>query len=134
MQWKGQTMSALLQVEEPADLDRVLEELEDEQSEWLGTDQHAGRQARVAAPEALQSRSIDQIALAVAVGALPLSALRSSLENAASILARVADVNVNAIDGAEDSGCGSFLDRFLGAGVEPACEDALELFAVPRQP
>jgi hypothetical protein len=110
-------MSALLRVEESADLERVLEEAEGEDLEWLGTDQHAGRQARTAAPEALQSRSIDQIALAVAVGALPLS-----------------DVNVNGIDGAEDSGCGSFLDRFLGAGVEPACDDALELFAVPGEP
>lgn len=96
-----------------------------EMLDWLiGGDHHADRHAVAAAPRAEESRSIDQIALAVAVGALPLSELRRALERspAAGLLQGAR------CDGSEDVGCGSFLDRYLGAGVEPTFEDALELF------
>lgn len=93
--------------------------------DWLiGGDHHADRHA--AAPKAEEARSVDQIALAVAVGALPLSELRRALEANGS--AGLAPASGLQCDGDEDVGCGSFLDRYLGAGVEPVCEDALELF------
>jgi hypothetical protein len=93
--------------------------------DWLiGGDHHADRHAVAAAPSGEESRSIDQIALAVAAGALPLSELRRALE-------RPSETHLaqgGPCEGGEDVGCGSFLDRYLGAGVEPTFEDALELF------
>jgi hypothetical protein len=91
--------------------------------DWLiGGDHHADRHA--VAPPGDDGRSVDQIALAVAVGALPLSELRRALET------RRADgpAPTAPCDGSEDVSCGSFLDRYLGAGVEPTFEDALALF------
>ena len=106
-------------------LERALGGNEADLLDWLiGGDHHADRYAMSVAPPAGEDRSIDQIALAVAVGALPLSELRRALETRpASGLAQGGPC-----EGDEDVGCGSFLDRYLGAGVEPPCEDALELF------
>ena len=93
--------------------------------DWLiGGDHHADRHALAAAPREQESHSIDQIALAVAAGALPLSELRRALESPSG----AGHLQGARCDGSEDVGCGSFLDRYLGAGVEPTFEDALALF------
>lgn len=127
MAWKGTGMLDAIDRRDIGDetLERALGGEEADLLDWLiGGDHHADRHA-VAPPEK-ESRGIDQIALAVAVGALPLSELRRALEIRGGAAAPLGVAGP--CTGDEDVGCGSFLDRYLGAGVEPPLEDALELF------
>ena len=78
---------------------------------------------------AVDARSLDQVALAVAVGAMPVSELRRVLEG--KVLPSAApEAEPFAVCGAEDSCCGSFLDRYLGGGAEPDILDDAELFEI----
>jgi hypothetical protein len=78
------------------------------------------------APKLADVRPIDHVALAVAVGAMPLYELRRRLE---SMMSSGANTNTPVdVCGAEDSCCGSFLDRYLGGGSEHAPLEESELF------
>lgn len=72
-------------------------------------------------------RPVSDVARAVAVGAVPVSELRRLLESLAQ------GVDIDSADpadvcGGEDSGCTSFLDRYLGGGADPGFLEEADLF------
>lgn len=68
-------------------------------------------------------RSIDPFGRAAAARALSFSDLRRLMQQYAHVAATFDGEPADACGG-EDSSCSSFLDRYLGAGVEPCCDEA----------
>jgi hypothetical protein len=88
---------------------------------------NAGVFPRDREPSGPAAGDIDKLALAVAVGAVPVSQLRRSLQ---LLVERggANDTGPVSVCGAEDSCCGSFLDRYLGGGADESELDDNDLF------
>lgn len=103
---------------------------DEDEAAWAAPLVPAAEPAEPAPSRAVDARALDQIALAVAVGALPVSELRRVLVEGTMPFDASAAAEPMAVCGAEDSCCGSFLDRYLGGGAEPEILDETELFEI----